>query len=96
MDEKNRSAAMKWMEKGSVLFVILATATIALMAATNHPHRAVLILVGTLAIMGGLRALWPGRPWFASRNRIGDVAVYLTLALLIWWLSPWTAALGLG
>lgn len=62
---------------------------------TNHPHRAVIVLVVGLLALAALRAVWPGRPWFASRHRWLDVALYAGLGVVVWLLSPWTATMGL-
>ncbi len=59
---------------------------------TQHPFRAVLVLGATMCLLGVLRALWPGQPWFAARGRISDGAVYLLVGALLLWLAPWTAA----
>ena len=47
------------------------------------------VLVG----MGALRLWTPGRPWFASRARLMDVAVYVILAAIIWWFAPYVSTL---
>jgi len=47
-------------------------------------------------IMAVMRAVWPGRPWFASRRRWADVGLYVLLGAVIWYFSPYTATLGLG
>ncbi len=80
----------------SVLFVVLGVSGVALLALLDHPHRAVLLLVGLLTGMGLMRTFFPGRPWFSSRNRIADAAVFFGLAALIWWFSPWTATVGVS
>ncbi|WP_253953842.1 DUF3017 domain-containing protein [Schaalia sp. 19OD2882] len=85
-----------WLTTGSVVFVALGVFTVAVLTLTNHPHRAVLLLSALLGVMGVLRAVWPSRPWFASRHRVGDVALYLSLAAGILVFSPWTAAMGQG
>ena len=80
----------------SVAFVVLACVLITLLALFNHPHKAVLVLVVTMFIMAVMRAVWPGRPWFASRRRWADVGLYVLLGAVIWYFSPYTATLGLG
>ena len=47
------------------------------LAVTDHRHRAVML----------------GRPWFASRARLMDVAVYVILAAIIWWFAPYVSTL---
>jgi hypothetical protein len=96
MNTDQQGTTSGWATILSVLFVCGATVAIALLAWLNQPHKAVLLLVGTLVVMGGLRAVWPGRPWFASRRKWADCGVYLVLAAAIWYLSPFTATLGLG
>ncbi len=68
----------------------------ALLAALDHPHRAVLLLVGTLLSLAIARLLIPGRPWFASRNRWMDAALLSGIGLAMWYFSPFTATLGIG
>jgi hypothetical protein len=48
-----------------------------------------------LFLLSGARALWPGRPWFASRWRWLDVAFYAGVGALIWFFSPFTATMGI-
>ncbi|MDC4233668.1 DUF3017 domain-containing protein [Actinomyces sp. B33] len=64
--------------------------------ATDHPHRAVHVLVAVLALLALLRLWIPGRPWFSSRNRWADAAVLGGVALAIWYLAPFTATVGIG
>lgn len=63
------------------------------LAATDHRHRAVMLLVAVLVGMGGLRLWTPGRPWFASRGRLVDALVYAILAAAIWYLSPYVSTM---
>lgn len=79
----------------SLVGVIACMSAVVVLILTNHPHRAVILLAGGLFVLAGLRALLPGRPWFASRYRWLDVAFYAGLGALIWLLSPWTATMGL-
>ncbi len=65
---------------GSLFFVI-----------TSHPYRAVWTLAVGLAVLGLLRALWPGHPWFGSRSRTLDVAAYWAAAMGLMVLSPWVS-----
>ncbi len=58
----------------------------------DHPHRAAVTLGAGMLAMGLLRGLWPGRPWFSSRNRFLDAAAYVGVGVAILYLSPWTAA----
>lgn len=71
---------------------VIGTLAVLLLAVFDHPYRAVVLLGGGITVLGFLRALWPGRPWFSSRNRWLDVTVYVVVGLAIIWLSPWTAA----
>ena len=75
----------------SIAVVVLSVLAITGFAATDHPHRATLGLVALLYVLAVWRALWPGRPWFASRHRFLDAAVYIVLGSAIWFLSPFTA-----
>ena len=52
-----------------------------------------MLMVAVLVGMGALRLWTPGRPWFASRARLMDVAVYVILAAIIWWFSPYVSTL---
>ena len=63
------------------------------LAVSDHRHRAVMLMVAVLVGMGALRLWTPGRPWFASRARLMDVAVYVILAAIIWWFSPYVSTL---
>jgi len=59
----------------------------------DRRDRAVLLMVAVLVGMGALRLWTPGRPWFASRARLMDVAVYVILAAIIWWFAPYVSTL---
>lgn len=85
-----------WIEWGTVAFIVLGVVVCAIFAVFDHPHRAVLTLVATLLGTAVLRLILPGRPWFSSRNRWADVAVFAAIGLIIWYLSPYTATMGLG
>jgi hypothetical protein len=63
------------------------------LAVTDHRHRAVMLVVAVLVGMATLRLWTPGRPWFASRARLMDVAVYVILAAIIWWFAPYVSTL---
>lgn len=88
--------AWKVAESATLVLVVLAFVAMVVLVATDHPHRAVLVLVATLYAAALLRAVWLPyyRPWFASRHRWSDVAVYVALASLLWYLSPYTATMG--
>ena len=77
---------------GCALSVLGVLGVIAL-SATDHRHRAVMVLVAVLAGMGALRLWTPGRPWFASRGRLVDVSVYVILAAIIWYLAPYVSTM---
>ena len=49
-------------------------------------------VLGVIAL-AALRLWTPGRPWFASRARLMDVAVYVILAAIIWWFAPYVSTL---
>lgn len=80
---------------GSLVGVLACVGAVVVLTLMNHPHRAVIVLVLGLFAMALMRALWPGRPWFASRHRWLDVPFYAGLGALVWLLSPWTATMGL-
>ena len=96
MEEESSGSTGGIATLASVAFVVLSCTTMAVLAVMNHPHKAVLVLVGTMFIMAAMRAVWPGRPWFASRRRWADVGLFVVLGALIWSFSPYTATLGLG
>ena len=74
-EEKNARARVgAWL--GAALSALGVLGVIAL-AVSDHRHRAVLLMVAVLVGMGALRLWTPGRPWFASRARLMDVAVYV-------------------
>lgn len=77
---------------GCALSVLGVLGVIAL-SATDHRHRAVMVLVAVLTGMGALRLWTPGRPWFASRGRLVDVSVYVILAAIIWYLAPYVSTM---
>lgn len=64
-------------------------------AAFDHPHRAVLVLVGTLLAMAVARLIIPARPWFASRNRWLDAALMAAIGVALWYFAPYTATLSI-
>jgi hypothetical protein len=82
-------------ETASVAVALAGLAGVVLLTLTDHPHRAVLLTAGLLFLLSGARALWPGRPWFASRWRWLDVAFYAGVGALIWFFSPFTATMGI-
>lgn len=88
--------AWKAAETATLVLVVLAFVAIVVLVLTDHPHRAVLVLVSTLYAAAAMRAVWLPyyRPWFASRHRWSDVAFYAVLASAIWYLSPFTATMG--
>ena len=69
MEEESSGSTGGIATLASVAFVVLSCTAMAVLAVMNHPHKAVLVLVGTMFIMAAMRAVWPGRPWFASRRR---------------------------
>ena len=86
MNEEEKTARARvgaWL--GAALSALGVLGVIAL-AVSDHRHRAVLL-------MGALRLWTPGRPWFASRARLMDVAVYVILAAIIWWFAPYVSTL---
>ena len=88
--------AWKVAESVTLVLVLLVFVAIVVLVVTNHPHRAVLVLVATLYAAAVARAVWLPyyRPWFASRHRWSDVAFYVVIASLVWYLSPYTATMG--
>lgn len=93
MNEEEKTARARvgaWL--GAALSVLGVLGVIAL-AVSDHRHRAVLLMVAVLVGMGALRLWTPGRPWFASRARLMDVAVYVILAAIIWWFAPYVSTL---
>ncbi len=67
-----------------------------LFAIFDHPYRAVVLLGSGTALMGVLRGIWPGRPWFASRKKALDVIAYVLAGAIILYLAPWTATMPVG
>ena len=63
------------------------------LAATDHRHRAVMLLVAVLVGMGIVRLWTARRPWFASRGRLADAIVYVILAAIIWYLAPFVSTM---
>lgn len=55
---------------------------------TNHPFRAAMAIGVGIAALGIARGAWPGRPWFASRNRWSDVVVYVAVGILVIVFAP--------
>ena len=88
-EEKNARARVgAWL--GAALSALGVLGVIAL-AVSDHRHRVVLLMVAVLVGMGALRLWTPGRPWFASRAGLRDVAVYVILAAIIWWFAPYVS-----
>ncbi len=79
----------------SIVAVVLGLLLVVVFALTNHPHRAVLAVCALLFALAGMRAVWPGRPWFASRWRWMDVVFYAAIGAAIWFFSPFTATMGI-
>lgn len=73
--------------------VIVGVLAVIWLAATDHPHRAVLLLGSGSILLGVMRGLWPGKPWFASRHRLWDCLAFVCIGIAILWLSPWTATI---
>ncbi len=82
-------------EIGSVTAVVAGILAVVALVLTNHPHRAVLLTAAILFALAAARAVWPGRPWFASRWRWLDVVFYAAIGAAIWYFSPFTATMGL-
>lgn len=93
----------QWSEPGkraSLIFGLITAIGVAVgiiavvvLALTDHPHRAVILLGSGCIVLGVMRGLWPGRPWFAARHRGGDAIAYIVVGAAILWLSPWTATI---
>lgn len=69
-----------------IFTAILAAGTV--VAATvwllvDRPFVAVLTMGIGVCLMGAMRGIWPGHPWFGSRNRVADVVVYLLVGAAI-------------
>ncbi|WP_115728709.1 DUF3017 domain-containing protein [Actinomyces culturomici] len=88
--------ARPWWHWATVVLAVGGVAATALLAALDHPHRAVLVLAATLVLVAGARLAIPGRPWFSSRSKWMDVVVLAGLGLLLWYFSPFTATMGIG
>lgn len=73
--------------------VIVGVLAVIWLAATDHPHRAVLLLGLGSILLGVMRGLWPGKPWFTSRHRLWDCLAFVCIGIAILWLSPWTATI---
>lgn len=86
--------------RASLIFGIV-TAAIALGAVTGC---LVLIVLGrgyagcltvgiSACVLGAMRGMWPGRPWFASRSRATDVIAYVLIGGALILFAPWVNAL---
>lgn len=73
--------------------VVIGVLAVIWLAATNHPHRAAVLLGSGSILLGAMRGLWPGKPWFASRHRLGDCLAFVCIGIAILWLSPWTSTI---
>ncbi|WP_051259348.1 DUF3017 domain-containing protein [Schaalia suimastitidis] len=87
--------SLRMWNRVTLVGVLVSLAAIGGYIVTDHPHRAVLSLVATLVAGAVCRLIIPGRPWFASRGRFFDALIFVIVALAIWWLSPWTAAVNI-
>lgn len=94
-DNNTVEAPTPWWHWATLVLAIVSVAVAAISAALDHPHRAVLVISGTLIVLAVARLAIPGRPWFASRNRLLDASVYTALSLLIWYFADYTATMGL-
>lgn len=91
----------KWRATNKSLVFGVFTAAVALggvalsvvAALLRHPRPADWILAVAVLTLGVLRGLWPGRPWYASRNKVLDVVIYIAVALALLLLSPWTSTM---
>ena len=92
---ENRTLEL-WGGRAAMAVTIAGVVACVVLAALDHPHRAVLCLVVVLGLMALLRLIVPGRPWFASRNRWLDAAVLAGIGAAIWYLSPFTATIGVS
>lgn len=86
---KNRGSL--WFGVATALLTVVVILGAALFVAFNHPYRAVWMLAGGLIVIGFLRAVWPGHPWFGSRSRWLDVTVYWLTGGALLFLSPWVS-----
>ncbi|MCD4556804.1 DUF3017 domain-containing protein [Schaalia sp. lx-100] len=99
MNEQKRSrfsAYAAWLERATRIVTVLWLCVFLVLIVTNHPHRAVLLLAGFSLFYACVRAIFPGRPWFASRGRFFDCALWILVAVACWWFAPWTATVGVG
>ena len=89
------STGSSWWSWATLAMVIVGVCGAVLLAALNHPHRAVLLLVATLEGLAVARLVIPGRPWFSSRSKWMDVTFFGGVGLLIWYFAPYTATVGI-
>ncbi|WP_040313520.1 DUF3017 domain-containing protein [Schaalia cardiffensis] len=89
------STGGSWWSWATLAMVIVGVCGAVLLAALNHPHRAVLLLVATLEGLAVARLVIPGRPWFSSRSKWMDVTFFGGVGLLIWYFAPYTATVGI-
>lgn len=104
-DEKKTQAdkriPSRWQSSNASLVFGVLTASFALggvalsflVALARHPRLADIILASAVILLGLARAFWPGRPWYASRNKALDVTIYLLVAAGLLLLSPWASTL---
>ena len=90
----------RWMpsQKATLIFGIVAAIWTAaamvlsiFLALTSHPYRSAMAVGVGVLVLGILRAVWPGRPWFASRRRGLDATVCIAAGVAILIFAPWTA-----
>lgn len=82
-----------WFGIVTALIAIGAVVASVVLALRGEPFLACFVLGTGCCGLAAMRLLWPGRPWFASRNRWADSAVYAAIGAALIFLAPWANAL---
>lgn len=93
--ERRRACEASVPDHVMVAAVVLTVVAAVVVALAGHPVAAVRVIAGLCGALALARAVLPGRPWMASRNRLVDVVVCALLAVGLWVLSPWANTGGL-
>ena len=75
---------------------VIAIASVAgaiLMLVLNNAYAACMSLGIASCTLGVSPVLWPGRPWYASRNRFIDFLFYGAFGVSLILLAPWVHSL---
>ena len=77
----------------TAVIAIGSVACAVLLVILDDAYSACMALGIASCTLGVARVLWPGRPWYASRNRFIDFLFYGVFGVLVIILAPWVHSL---